>query len=174
MNLSRVKNFHFNKNFFLQAFLAFIFFLSSPSIGQAQLQLGNSDNNVKFSRSLESLRDLDYQTWQVVVYLEDDLKSDAVLRVVGYPGTLRLDHPTSLQVHSGRRDWFLEDITLSNPKLAKDPRDAAAEFAIEPLLDDLSNNRPLRLILPGVFEELPVPPYLVGEWRSIIKKNIFK
>ena len=32
---------------------------------------------------------------------------------------------------------------------------------------DLSNNRPLRLFLPGVFNELPVPPYVVGEWRDV-------
>ena len=48
-----------------------------------------------------------------------------------------------------------------------DGREAAAEFALDPLLDDLSNNRPLRLVLPGVFNELPVPPYVVGEWRSL-------
>ena len=90
-----------------------------------------------------------------------------VLRVVGYPGKLRLDHPVSLQVLAGRREWQLDDITLANPVLATDGRDAAAEFALDPLLDDLSNNRPLRLALPGVFTELPIPPYVVGEWRSL-------
>ena len=90
-----------------------------------------------------------------------------VLRIVGYPGKLRLDHPVSLQVEAGRRAWALDDITLANPALATDGREAAAEFALDPLLDDLSNNRPLRLMLPGVFTELPVPPYVVGEWRSL-------
>ena len=51
--------------------------------------------------------------------------------------------------------------------LASDGREAAAEFALDPLLADLSNNRPLRLFLPGVFNELPVPPYVVGEWRDV-------
>ena len=31
----------------------------------------------------------------------------------------------------------------------------------------LDKNRPLRLSLSGVFSELPVPPFLVKEWRSI-------
>jgi hypothetical protein len=38
---------------------------------------------------------------------------------------------------------------------------------LAPLLADLSNNRPLRLELPGVFTELPVPPFVVAEWRSL-------
>ena len=90
-----------------------------------------------------------------------------LFRSVGYPGKVRLEHPVSLQVIAGRRQWALEDITLANPALASDGREAAAEFALDSLLDDLANNRPLRLVLPGVFNELPVPPYVVGEWRSL-------
>ena len=86
---------------------------------------------------------------------------------MGYPGRVRLDHPTALLVHSGRQNWQLQDITTDNPKLAADGRDAAAEFNLAPLLESLSQNRPLRLELPGVFVELPVPPYVVGEWRSL-------
>jgi hypothetical protein len=102
-----------------------------------------------------------------VAYREGEAGGPVVLRIVGYPGKLRLDHPVDLQVFAGRREWSLPDITLDNAALAQDGRDAAAEFALGPLLADLSNNRPLRLVLPGVFTELPVPPYVVGEWRSL-------
>jgi len=37
-------------------------------------------------------------------------------------------------------------------------------------LDEIKNldkNRPLRLSLSGVFSELPVPPFVVKEWRSL-------
>ena len=118
-------------------------------------------------RSMESLRDLDYNSWQAVAYREGKPGQPVVLRIVGYPGKLRLDHPENLQVLAGRKQWSLDDVTLSNPLLASDGREAAAEFALDPLLDDLSNNRPLRLVLQGVFTELPVPPYVVGEWRSL-------
>jgi hypothetical protein len=120
-------------------------------------------------RSLESLRDLDYQSWQVVAYREGRAKPDApiTLRIVSYPGRVRLDHPTPLLVNAGRRLWELADTTLTSSKLAGDGRDAAAEFDLTPLLADLLNNRPLRLELPGVFTELPVPPYVVQEWRSL-------
>jgi hypothetical protein len=120
-------------------------------------------------RSLESLRDLDYQSWQVVAYREGPAAAEApiTLRIVSYPGRVRLDHPTPLLISSGRRLWELRDTTLSSPKLAGDGRDAAAEFDLTPLLADLVGNRPLRLELPGVFSELPVPPYVVEEWRSL-------
>ena len=120
-------------------------------------------------RSLESLRDLDYQSWQVVAYREGPPRHQApiTLRIVSYPGRVRLDHPTPLLVTGGRRLWELADITLSSTKLAGDGRAAAAEFDLTPLLADLENNRPLRLELPGVFTELPVPPYVVKEWRSL-------
>jgi len=120
-------------------------------------------------RSLESLRDLDYQSWQVVAYREGPPRQEApiTLRIVSYPGRVRLDHPTPLLVTTGRRLWELADTTLSSPKLAGDGRAAAAEFDLSPLLNDLEANRPLRLELPGVFTELPVPPYVVKEWRSL-------
>ncbi|MFM9109675.1 MAG: DUF3122 domain-containing protein, partial [Prochlorococcaceae cyanobacterium] len=70
---------------------------------------------------------------------------------------------------NGRRRWLLNDTTLSSTKLAADGRAAAAEFDLTPLLADLQLDRPLRLRLPGVFVELPVPPFVVAEWRSLPK-----
>jgi len=141
--------------------------LALPGVALAQVHQHESETGVAMVRSLESLRDLDYNSWQAVAYREGQPGQPVVLRIVGYPGRLRLDHPTDLQVIAGRREWDLKDITLTNPVLAQDGREAAAEFALDPLLDDLSNNRPLRLVLPGVFTELPVPPYVVGEWRAL-------
>ena len=117
--------------------------------------------------STEFLRDLDYETWQLVAYKSPNNDENLVLRVIGYPGNLRIDHPLSLDVESGRKKWELEDITLLNIELAEDNRQAAAEFDLESLLQDISQNRPLRLSLPGVFSELPVPPFLVKEWRIL-------
>ena len=133
----------------------------------AQVHAHPDENGQEVVRSLESLRDLDYQSWQAVAYRTCPPGGPVTLRIVGYPGRVRLDHPTPLIVHSGRGTWELADITTANPKLATDGRDAAAEFDLNPLLTDLHQNRPLRLELPGVFVELPVPPYVVGEWRSL-------
>ncbi len=124
-------------------------------------------NGGLINASTEFLRDLDYETWQLVAYKSPNNDEKLVLRVIGYPGNLRIDHPLSLDVESGRKRWKLDDITLLNTELAEDNRQAAAEFDLENLLQDISQNRPLRLSLQGVFSELPVPPFLVKEWRSL-------
>ena len=124
-------------------------------------------NSGLINASTEFLRDLDYETWQLVAYKSPNNQEKLVLRVIGYPGNLRIDHPLSLDVESGRKRWKLDDITLLNTELAEDSRQAAAEFDLENLLQDISQNRPLRLSLTGVFSELPVPPFLVKEWRGL-------
>ena len=124
-------------------------------------------NGGLINASTEFLRDLDYETWQLVAYKSSKNDEKLVLRVIGYPGNLRIDHPLPLDVESGRKKWKLDDITLLNTELAEDSRQAAAEFDLEILLQDISQNRPLRLSLQGVFSELPVPPFLVKEWRSL-------
>ncbi len=131
-------------------------------------ELGETEiNGEMINASTEFLRDLDYETWQLVAYKSSTSENKLVLRVVGYPGNLRVDHPLDLKVVSGRKEWYLSDRTLLNQELADDSRQAAAEFDLEELINDISQNRPLRLSLSGVFSELPVPPFLVKEWRSL-------
>ena len=147
--------------------LLMISLISSPIKVSAELA-ETEINSEMINASSEFLRDLDYETWQLVAYkspINDGGR--LILRVIGYPGSLRIDHPLDLKVMSGRKEWFLADKTLLNDELAKDSRQAAAEFDLEELIQDLSQNRPLRLSLDGVFSELPVPPFLVKEWRSL-------
>tara|TARA_B100000212_G_C27362989_1_gene529071 strand:- start:128 stop:634 length:507 start_codon:yes stop_codon:yes gene_type:complete len=136
--------------------------------GKSYAELAETEiNGSLIQASTEFLRDLDYETWQLVAYRSPNNPDNLVLRVIGYPGNLRVDHPLPLNVESGRKMWKLDDITLMNDELAKDNRQAAAEFDLEILINDISQNRPLRLSLPGVFSELPVPPFLVKEWRTL-------
>ncbi len=128
-------------------------------------------NGSLIQASSEFLRDLDYETWQLVAYKSQNNGEKLVLRLIGYPGSLRIDHPLSLAVESGRKKWELDDITLLNTELSEDSRQAAAEFNLDQLINDISQNRPLRLALPGVFSELPVPPFLVKEWRNLDNRS---
>ena len=90
--------------FLAYLFLAAVLLLLSPSISQAKLDVTSHDGTT-IKRSLESLRDIDFQTWQVVAYPQ---KQDGnILRIVGYPGRLRLDHPIDLVVRSGIKEWIL-------------------------------------------------------------------
>ena len=124
-------------------------------------------NGELINASSEFLRDLDFETWQLVAYKSPLFEDKLILRIIGYPGNLRIDHPTRLIVESGRKKWLLDDKTLSNVELANDGRQAAAEFDLDKLILKLDKNRPLRLSLSGVFSELPIPPFVVKEWRSI-------
>ena len=157
-----------NKNIFLKGIIPLILllFISNPlkvSAEVAEIEI----NGELINASSEFLRDLDFETWQLVAYKSPLFEDKLILRVIGYPGNLRIDHPTDLRVESGRKQWLLDDKTLLNVELANDGRQAAAEFDLNELIQNIDKNRPLRLSLPGVFSELPVPPFLVKEWRTL-------
>ena len=126
-----------------------------------------NDQKKEIKRSLESLKDLDFQTWQIIVYPRSKESKNLILRIVGYPGSLRIDHPTNLIVNSGRKTWNLKDITKNTKIKNEILNDSAAEFDLSFLIAELDKNRPLRLRLPGLINDLPIPPYLVSEWRSL-------
>ena len=158
-----------NKNILLKGLLTFailISFVINPL--QVDAEIAETEiNGELINASSEFLRDLDFETWQLVAYKSPFFEDKLILRVIGYPGNLRIDHPTNLQVDSGRKQWLLNDKTLLNVELANDGRQAAAEFDLNELLNSIDKNRPLRLSLTGVFSELPVPPFVVKEWRSL-------
>jgi hypothetical protein len=158
-----------NKNIFLKGVLPLLLLLSfifSPLKVSAEVA-ETEINGELINASSEFLRDLDFETWQLVAYKSPLLEDELILRVIGYPGNLRIDHPTGLRVESGRKKWLLNDKTLSNVELANEGRQAAAEFDLDELIQNIDKNRPLRLSLSGVFSELPVPPFVVKEWRSL-------
>ena len=157
-----------NKNFLkgILPLLLCLSFIINPIKVNAEI-VETEINGELINASGEFLRDLDFETWQLVAYKSPLFDEKLILRIIGYPGNLRIDHPTDLSVESGRKQWFLDDKTLLNLELANDGRQAAAEFDLDKLIKNLDKNRPLRLSLSGVFSELPVPPFVVKEWRSI-------
>jgi len=158
-----------NKYIFLKGIFSLLLFLSfifNPSKVYAEIAETEINGDL-INASSEFLRDLDFETWQLVAYKSPLFEDKLILRVIGYPGNLRIDHPTNLRAESGRKEWFLNDKTLLNIELANDSRQAAAEFDLDELIKNLDKNRPLRLSLSGVFSELPVPPFVVKEWRSL-------
>ena len=158
-----------NKNIFFKGLFPLVILISlifNPLKVHAEIA-ETEINGELMNASNEFLRDLDFETWQLVAYKSPLFEDKLILRVIGYPGNLRIDHPTNLQVDSGRKQWFLTDKTLLNVELANDGRQAAAEFDLNELIKSIDKNRPLRLSLSGVFSELPVPPFVVKEWRSL-------
>ena len=150
----------------ISCFLIFCcFFLNAKNTYAVSKVTVNDEKMIK--RSLESLQDLDYQTWQIIVYPSSKVSNNLILRIVGYPGSLRFDHPTNLLVNAGRKKWNLIDITTKNKAKFQTLNDSVAEFDLNPLISELDKNRPLRLSLTGLINDLPIPPYLVAEWRPL-------
>ena len=125
-----------NKNIFLKRILPLLLLLSfifnplkvSAEVAETEI------NGELMNASSEFLRDLDFETWQLVAYKSSFFEDKLILRVIGYPGNLRIDHPTDLRVESGRKQWLLGDKTLLNVELANDGRQAAAEFDLDELI----------------------------------------
>ena len=158
-----------NKNIFFKGLFS-LFILISLVFNPLKVHAEVAETEINgeiINASSEFLRDLDFETWQLVAYKSPFFDDKLILRIIGYPGNLRIDHPTNLQVESGRKQWLLSDKTLLNTELANDARQAAAEFDLDELINKIDKNRPLRFSLSGVFSELPVPPFVVKEWRSL-------
>ena len=151
----------------ISCLLIFCFLFASADKSYADSKVTQNDQEREIKRSIESLKDLDYQTWQIIVYPSYKESKNLILRIVGYPGSLRIDHPTNLIVNSGRKTWALKDITKNSKTNIEILNDSVAEFDISSLISELDKNRPLRLKLTGFINELPIPPYLVSEWRSL-------
>ena len=103
-----------NKNIFLKGIvlpllliLSFIFNPLKVNAEVAETEI----NGELINASSEFLRDLDFETWQLVAYKSPLFANKLILRVIGYPGNLRIDHPTELRVESGRKHWLLDDKT---------------------------------------------------------------
>ena len=165
------KGFHDLVRLIISCLLICCFLFTNANKSYADSKISLNDQKQEIKRSLESLKDLDYQNWQIIVYPNSSDSKKLILRIVGYPGSLRIDHPTNLIVNSGRKTWDLKDTTKNSKTNVQILNDSVAEFDISPLISDLDKNRPLRLKLPGLINELPIPPYLVSEWRSLAKQN---
>jgi len=87
---------------------------AEPAI--AQLHQHNGEEGTVVLRSLESLRGLDGQSWQVMAYREGNEQSALRLRIIGYPGKLRLGEPAPLEFRSDRRLWLLSPTAPSTTR----------------------------------------------------------
>ncbi|XGV96311.1 MAG: DUF3122 domain-containing protein [Leptolyngbya sp. BL-A-14] len=117
-------------------------------------------------RSLQTLRDRADQAWQVVFYkrVQNGLTQSLHLRLVGFPGGADLNHPGMLKITTGTETvWVAKETALVTEALN------VAEYDFFDVMRQLHDTTPLRLTLPikGQPIELPVPPFVVEEWRRV-------
>jgi Protein of unknown function (DUF3122) len=123
-------------------------------------------------QSRQNLQDQTGQSWQAIAFtrIHPQGRSTVSLRLVGFPGTVELDHaqPLTLTISSKgnltARD-ISSEISQDSPTLAN-----VAEYDIKSVLPQLKSETPLQLILPvvtGAAIELKIPSAAIEEWQTI-------
>lgn len=151
--------------------LSLQFLVSSPAWASIH-RYRETENQVMY-RSKQSLRDRQDLSWQVVLFkrIKFGQVNEIHLRLVGFPGLTEFAHrePLRLTTSTGTT-WQAEDVVdLSLPK-------NVGEYDIFKILQQIEKDIPLELSLPLVENktvELPVPPYIVKEWRKLLELNEF-
>ncbi|MGC9503084.1 DUF3122 domain-containing protein [Baaleninema sp.] len=124
-------------------------------------------------RSLQSLRDTRDGSWQLVLFerLTPRGVRGIYLRVVGFPGR-RIDRETPLQLEAATgQSW--EAIDRSASALTQEPLPAnIAQYDFESIARQLSADTAMRLSFSLINDrrpvEIPVPPVVVREWRTLL------
>ncbi len=132
-----------------------------------------SSTNIMY-RSQQSLRDLSDRAWQAVLYkrINSGKLETLRLRLVGFPGIIKLDHPQKLQITTGTgKLWNAEDVLVDSSFPSN-----VGEYDFLEVMTKLESNAPLRLNLSLQGEtkaEIVVPIFAVKEWRRLFDKVDF-
>lgn len=153
---------------FIGIVLALFLALGVPS-GLASVHTYPEGNDRVMYRSLQTLRDRTDQAWQVVLYkrMQGGQTESIHLRLVGFPGGSALEHPHSLKITTGTERVLMAAETAPVTNTAN-----IAEYDLFEVMRQLNSTTPLRLTLPleGTAIELPIPPFVVEEWRQVAQK----
>lgn len=142
--------------------------LGTPA-GFASVHIYPEGNDRVMVRSLHTLRDRADHAWQVVLYkrVQNGLTQSLQLRLVGFPGGAALNHPSTLKITTGtEKTWIAAETAPVTDALN------VAEYDLFQVMRELTATTPLRLTLPvkEAAIELPIPPFVVEEWRQVAQK----
>ena len=125
-------------------------------------------------RSQQSLRDISDRAWQAILYkkIESGQLKTLRLRLVGFPGMIKLAHPQELQITTGTgKLWNAEDVLINSSFPAN-----VGEYNFLEVMKNLDYDTPLRLNLSlqdSSRAEIVVPIFAVKEWRRLCDKVDF-
>lgn len=154
---------------FMGVLLALFLMLGMPE-GLASVHTYPEGNDRVMIRSLQTLRDRADQAWQVVFYkrVQHGLTQSLHLRLVGFPGGAALQHPSALKITTGtEKVWMAMETAPVTDALN------VAEYDLLEVMRQLTATTPLRLTVPvqGESIELPIPPFVVEEWRKVAQSS---
>lgn len=125
----------------------------------------------------QTLKDRQGNSWQAIAFkrIHPDHAATIYLRLVGFPGTAKLDHSQVLTL----TDSLGQTLTATDisPEMFSDKTQVelnAAEYDLQPILMQLAVGIPLRLLLPTLNQPeiaLNVSPETVEEWQSLTSQK---
>jgi hypothetical protein len=128
-------------------------------------------------QSRQTLKDQQGSSWQVIAFKRNrpDQTATLYLRLVGFPGTVALDHSQPLIL----TDLLGKTLTATDvsqemfaDKTQMEPN--FGEYDLQPILMQLDPVIPLQITLPTLTSSeiiLTISPEVIGEWRSLMDKN---
>jgi hypothetical protein len=119
----------------------------------------------------ESLKDRDGNTWQVLLFPENNQndKTTYYLRLVGFPGVNSFDHPHSLEILTSQGKLF----TATDVYAQSAPAPNVGQYDLTSIISQLSGKQSLKLSVPLQDNQelaLKIPSEVLTEWLLLTKE----
>ena len=144
--------------------------ISSPPMGAVILRHQEGLGQMLY-QSRQTLRDPRGNSWQAIVFkrTQPDGESNLVLRLVGFPGTVALDHPCPLTIVSSLGQKFTTtDIT--DRILTEEDISNVGQYDLQPVIWSLRPELPIKLSLEtqeNAKISLFVSSRVIQEWLQV-------
>ena len=123
-------------------------------------------------QSRQNLRDQTGKSWQAIAFkrIHSEGSASVSLRLVGFPGTVELDHTQPLTLITSMGQTLTAQDISSEISQDTSTQTNVAEYDIKSVLPELQSEIPIHLTLPvvsGSAVELEIPFTAIQEWQTI-------
>lgn len=150
---------------------------TQAAIRQLEEAPGKTVYQSDVSQSRQILKDQQGRSWQAIAFQRTfpDRADSIYLRLVGFPGTVNIDHSQPLVLTNSMGKVLTaadvsHDMFTDQAQMEPD----IGQYDLQPILMQLESAIPLRLILPTLDQSeisLNVSPDVVEEWQSLTVPN---
>ena len=158
--------------------LSLVAMLLSATPALASLHTYHEQPGQTTHRSIQSLPDRQGLSWQAVLFrrypspLEGPTDPQTDLRLVGFPGQVRVDRQRPLAIQTGTSRHWQADVSAWGG-LSELPENVA-QYDVEEILGQLAGPTALILAVPlqgGRSVDVIVAPFVVKEWLEIFHRQ---
>jgi hypothetical protein len=160
--------------FTLLAFLGLGIFIAPPAAAVI-IEQKESPRQILY-QSRQTIEDVNSKTWQAIAFkrVADTGGSNFSLRLVGFPGTVTLDHSQPLILKSPRGQIFTASDNSQEIFTDATAVSHVAQYDLQPILSQLQPEQFLVLQIPTVDNSqvtLRVPSWMIQEWLTVADKK---